>query len=107
MISKTLLIPLAVAVALVPHVYVFVETAAEVFPVPEGVIEFVDLEFIWWFRAPFIAAHACVAWLGARMWRGNAALPERILTLTILGEMAALYATVLRFWAGGISVPLY
>ena len=66
-----------------------------------------DLEWELWFRAPFIAAHACVAWSGARIWRGYATLVEKILTLTVLGEMTALYLAVLRLWAGGVTVTLY
>jgi hypothetical protein len=103
----TFVIALTIVVALAPRVYVMVEAAINTFPMPEGVIQFVDLEFAWWFRAPFIAAHACVAWLVVLMWRGSATVSHKILTLMLLGEMTAMYLSVLRFWNNGVEVTLY
>jgi len=103
----TLSIALAIAVTLAPRVYLTVETARDVFPIDEGAIQFVDLEFAWWVRAPFIAAHVCAAWLVVLMWKGRATLSHKIVTLILLGEMATLYLTVLRFWQSGILVPLF
>jgi hypothetical protein len=88
-------------------VYLNAQTAAGVFPIADGVITFVDLEFVPWFRAPFIAAHACVAWLVVLTWRGHATLLQKILMLILLVEMATIYVIVLRFWHSGVGVSLY
>lgn len=103
----TLLIALAIVVVLAPRVYIMVEAATNSFPIPQGAIQFVDLEFAWWFRAPFIAAHAAIAWLVVLMWRGGTTLLHKIVTLILLVEMATIYLVVLRFWQSGVEVSLY
>lgn len=102
------LIALAIAVALVPHVYSTVEAVIGLFPIEEGDIVTVDLDAALWLRAAFIAAHACAAWFVVLIWRGNATVSHKVLTLILLGELIAIYVVTLRFWYGGIpEIRLY
>jgi hypothetical protein len=97
-----------IAVVLFPRAYATVETAISVFPIdPPDAIVFVDLDPVPWIRVFFAAAHACVAWFVVLWWRGNATSWLKILTLIVLGELTAIYLAILRFWYGGISIPLY
>jgi hypothetical protein len=98
---------LAFAVVLLPRVYDTAETLIDVFPIDEGEVWFVDLDPAPWYSAVFVAAHACVAWCAALIWRRQATLSLRILTLILLGELIAIYVMTFRFWVGGIEVRLY
>jgi hypothetical protein len=102
------LIALAIAVALVPHVYSMVEAVIGLFPIEEGDIVTVDLDAVLWLRAAFIAAHACVAWFVVLIWRRKGTLALNILTLILLTELITIYVATLRFWYGGIpEIRLY
>ena len=102
------LVALAVAVALVPRVYLTVEAVLGLFPIGKDEGVFVDLDFALWLRAAFIAAHACVAWFAVQIWRRSATLPLKILTVILLGELITIYVVTLRFWYGGIpEIRLY
>lgn len=96
-----------VVVALLPRVYLTVDAVIDVFPIDPGAIVFLHLDWGSRGRALFITAHACVAWFIALWWRGNATLWLKILTLVVLGELIAIYLMTLRFWYGGLEIPLY
>jgi hypothetical protein len=98
---------LTLAVLLLPRVYDTVETVIGLFPLIPGGVVFVHLDPAPWYRALFIAAHACVVWFVALWWRGNATLWLKILTLIVLGELITIYLVTLRFWHGGVEIPLY
>ena len=102
-----ILVALAVVAALLPRVYLTVEAVRGLFPIAKDDIVFVDLDFVPWLRAAFIAAHACVAWFLVLIWRRKATLPLKILTLILLTELVTIYLVTLRFWYGGIEVTLY
>ncbi len=102
------LVALTIAVALVPRVYLTLEAVIGLFPIKEGDIVTVDLDAALWLRAAFIAAHACVAWFVVLIWRGNATVSHKVLTLILLGELIAIYVVTMRFWYGGIpEIRLY
>ena len=101
------LVALAFAVVLLPRVYDIAETLIGFFPINEGEIWFVHLDPAPWYSAVFIAAHACVAWCAALIWRRKATFSLKILTLILLGELIAIYVMTVRFWVGGIEVSLY
>ena len=98
---------LAIAVVLLPRVYDTVEAVRDVFPIDEGVIVNLHLDFVPWYRAVFIAAHAFVAWFAVLIWRHNATSLHKVITLVLLAELIIIYAVTLRFWYGGIEVTLY
>lgn len=100
-------VALTIAIALMPRVYLTVEAAIGLFPIREG-IWLVDLDFVIWLRAAFVAAHACVAWFVAQMWKGKSNLASKILTFVLLAELIVIYLVTLRFWYGGIpEIRLY
>jgi hypothetical protein len=102
-----ILVALTVAVALLPRVYLTVEAVRGLFPIDKDEVVFVDLDFVLWLRAAFIAAHAFVAWFVVLIWRRNATSLHKVLTLVLLAELIVIYAVTLRFWYGGIEVTLY
>ena len=106
---KTLatLAAVTLAVVLLPRVYLTAETLVGLFPIDQEASVFVDLDPAPWYRALFIAAHACVAWFVALWWRGTATLWLKTLTLLVLVELIAIYLMTLRFWHGGVEIPLY
>jgi hypothetical protein len=99
---------LTIAVALMRRVYLSLDAVIGLFPIREGDIVLVDLDFVFWLRAAFVVAHACVAWFVAQMWKGKSTLASKILTLVLLVELVVIYLVTLRFWYGGIpEIRLY
>jgi hypothetical protein len=101
------LVALTIALVLLPRAYHTVETVIGLFPIAHGEIVTVDLDPAPWYSGLFIAAHACVVWFVALWWRGNATLWLKVLTLIALGELITIYLVTLRFWHGGVEIPLY
>lgn len=98
---------LAVAVILLPRVYVTLDVARNILPIQDGELAVFDVNFGLWARAVFIAAHACVATGIVLIWRANATSKLKILTLILFTELVVIYATTWLFWRNGVFAPLY
>jgi hypothetical protein len=95
------------AVALLPRVFLTVDAAIDLLPVNEYLVPFVELEWALWYRAIFLAAHACVAGGVFLMGRGEGTLQLKILTVLLFCELIIVYATTFLFWRNDLSIPLY
>lgn len=100
-------VALAVAVVLLPRVYVTVHAAAGILPIQEGEVAVFDVNFGPWARAMFIAAHACIAAGVVLIWRAKATLQLKIVTLILFSELVVIYAITWLFWRNGVFAPLY
>lgn len=95
------------AVVLLPRVFRTVDAAIDLLPVREYLVPFVELEWALWYRAMFLAAHACAAGGIFLMRRGEATRQLKILTVLLLCELIVVYATTFLFWRNDLSIPLY
>jgi hypothetical protein len=95
------------AVALLPRVFQTVDAAIDLLPVNEFLVTFVDLEWALWYRALFLAAHACVGGGAFLIGRREATLQFKVLTALLFCELITIYVTTFLFWRNDLSIPLY
>jgi len=95
------------AVVLLPRVYLTVDAAIDLLPVNEYLVPFVELEWALWYRAIFLAAHACVAADVFLIGRGKATLQLKILAVLLLCELITIYVSTFLFWRSHLFIVLY